>query len=65
MDVQIFISYSHVDEKYKDQLESHLSLMRQNGEIISWSDRQIIAGEEWEQEISQNLELASIIPYVD
>ncbi|QDT96282.1 FxSxx-COOH system tetratricopeptide repeat protein [Gimesia aquarii] len=58
---QLFYSYSHKDENLREELEEHLSLLR-NQEIISeWHDRKIIAGEEWADEIDQNLKNADII----
>lgn len=59
--ISIFISYSHVDEAYKNKLEKHLSLMKRNNIITTWSDRKIIAGEEWDKRIKSELELSQII----
>jgi len=61
LDNKLFISYSHKDEEYRASLETHLSLMKRNGEIVSWSDRKIVAGQEWGKEISNEMESASII----
>lgn len=61
MDIKLFISYCHKDDEYREALETHLSLLRRNGEILSWSDRKIIPGQEWGGEISEALELADII----
>lgn len=59
--VEIFYSYSHKDEEFRDELETHLSMMKRNGEITGWHDRRIIPGEEWEGEIDEHLESAGII----
>lgn len=59
--VEIFYSYSHRDEKLRDQLEIHLSLLRRQGLISSWHDRRITASKEWEGEINSHLEAAHII----
>ncbi len=57
----IFISYAHEDELLRQRLEAHLSLLRRQGLIADWHDRQIMPGAEWAQEIDEHLETASII----
>jgi len=59
--INIFISYSHEDESYKDKLEKHLSILKRNGIIETWHDRKIIPGEEWDKKIKEELENAHII----
>lgn len=59
--IEIFFSYSHKDEDMRDQLANHLSLMKKQGLIKAWHDREITAGREWEGEINQNLNKAKII----
>ena len=59
--VSLFYSYSHKDERLRDQLETHLSLLQTQGVIRGWHDRRIEAGTEWDGAISQNLEDAGII----
>src|SRR6266700_2090432 len=59
--LSVFISYAHEDEPLRQRLEAHLSLLRRQGLIANWHDRQILAGEEWSQEIDEHLEAASII----
>jgi DNA polymerase III delta prime subunit len=59
--MKVFISYSHKDEKFREELNTHLSLMKRNGEIETWDDRKIIPGEEWSEEIANSLETADII----
>ncbi|QDT95534.1 tetratricopeptide repeat protein [Gimesia aquarii] len=58
---QLFYSYSHKDEDLREELEEHLSLLRNEKIISEWHDRRIIAGGEWADEIDQNLENAEII----
>jgi len=48
----VFIGYSHKDEEEKEQLLSHLGILRHAGLIDLWSDDQIGAGADWEAEIS-------------
>jgi hypothetical protein len=59
--LSIFISYSHRDEAFKDDLIKHLSPLKRLGLVEEWNDRKITAGSEWDKVISENLEKASII----
>jgi hypothetical protein len=59
--LSVFISYAHEDEPLRQQLEAHLSLLRRQGLIADWQDRQILAGEEWARDIDEHLERASLI----
>lgn len=61
MSRKVFISYSHKDESYKDDLNDHLSAMKRSGLISVWHDRKIVAGVDWSKEIDSNLEHADII----
>jgi hypothetical protein len=64
MGCNLFISYAHKDEQFKDQLEEHLAQLRRNGVISDWNDRKIAAGQDWAQEIDQNLLSADIIVFL-
>jgi len=57
----VFISYSHVDETFKNDLVKHLDPLRRLGLIETWHDRKIKPGEVWDSSISSNLERAEII----
>ena len=59
--LRLFYSYSHKDERWRDELETHLKLLEREGLIEPWHDRQIAGGQEWEGEISAALENADII----
>src|SRR5437016_4520884 len=59
--LSVFISYAHEDESWRQQLEAHLSLLRREGLVADWHDRQIIPGTDWAQEIDEHLETAAII----
>src|SRR6266700_6674944 len=59
--VEIFFSYSHKDQRFRDQLETHLSLLKREGYVSSWHDRKIGAGEEWAGQIDDHLNTAQII----
>ena len=57
----VFISYSHVDENFRNDLVKHLDPLRRLGLIETWHDRKIKPGEVWDSAISSNLENAQII----
>lgn len=59
--VKVFFSYSHKDEVLRDDLATHLSLMKRQGVIEAWHDREISAGSEWANAIDDNLNAADII----
>lgn len=59
--IRLFYSYSHKDEAFRDELETHLAILRRQGIIESWHDRRIEPGGDWAGEIDRNLEEADII----
>jgi hypothetical protein len=59
--VEVFCSYSHKDEEWKDKLETHLSGLRRQQLIALWSDRKIEAGDDWKGQIDEHLNNADII----
>lgn len=59
--VSVFMSYSHVDEALRDQLEKHLSTLKRDGVIDIWHDRRIVAGEELDHAIGDALESAQVV----
>jgi CheY-like chemotaxis protein len=58
---KLFYSYSHKDTKFRDRLESHLSVLKREGLISQWHDRKIGAGSEWKEEIHKALNESDII----
>lgn len=60
----IFISYAHEDELFKDKLVKHLSGLTRNGEINLWTDTVIVPGQEWDNEIKNALQQADIILFL-
>ncbi|HDL8471868.1 TPA: toll/interleukin-1 receptor domain-containing protein, partial [Yersinia enterocolitica] len=60
MTIKVFISYSHKDEEFKESLVEHLSALKRNSTINSWDDRKILAGQDWKDEISENLKESEI-----
>lgn len=58
----VFVSYSHKDAEYLEQLSTQLApLTRNNNRNIDiWDDRQIEAGSKWKDEIRRALERARV-----
>ncbi len=61
MSLKVFFSYSHADEPLKNELVKHLGILKRQGIISTWDDRQIPPGGEWNQLINENLNAADII----
>jgi TIR domain len=59
--LNLFISYSHEDEALKRELDKHLVMLKRSGKIEVWNDRKLIAGQEWDTEIKNELANAHII----
>ena len=56
MPPKIFISYSHSDEKFKDELVKMLAGLQRRRVIDAWQDRRIEPGEEWFKAIKQAIQ---------
>ncbi len=59
--VEVFCSYCHKDESLRKKLASHLSPLKREGIIDEWHDRKIPPGKEWDKEIDDHLNTASVI----
>ena len=59
--IKVFYSYTHVDEKFRETLETHLTILKRKGFIEEWHDRKIIPGRDWEGEIDSKLNGADLI----
>ncbi len=51
--LKIFISYSHKDETFKDELVTMLAGLQRRGIVDAWQDRRIEAGDKWNQSIHE------------
>ncbi len=56
----VFISYSHKDAKFLDQLLAHLKPLERAGKLTKWSDKQIAPGSNWFTEIQAFLARAKV-----
>jgi hypothetical protein len=59
--VEVFYSFAEVDAPLLKQVEQHLSMLRHAGLITTWNRRQIVAGSDWQVELDQHLNTASLI----
>lgn len=59
--LKIFLSYSHKDENYKDELDIHFAALKRSQKIKTWNDREIFAGQKWNDEIKKELSESNII----
>lgn len=59
--VRAFVSYSHKDGKFLEELQKHLNLLQQERILESWSDRMLLAGQDWDGVINENLQAANLI----
>jgi hypothetical protein len=57
----LFISYSHKDERFRDELAGALTAYERKGELAVWDDTKIVPGQKWEPQILGKLERAHII----
>lgn len=58
---EVFFSYARKDEKLKDELEKHLTLMQREGLITTWNTHKIEPGIDQASSMSEHLEKARII----
>lgn len=56
----IFISYSHKDEAWKDALKQQLQVLQLHTEFAVWDDRQIQVGDNWQPAIEQAIAQAKV-----
>lgn len=56
----VFISFSHHDEKLKNRLVKHLSVLQGQEILEVWADGNISAGSDWFAEICRAIDLAAV-----
>jgi nucleoside-triphosphatase THEP1 len=57
----LFFSYSHLDEEHLKEFIKHIAPLKNNGLIEDWYDRKIIAGQDFQEKIDNNLGNADIV----
>ena len=46
-----FITYSHEDTEAKDELITRLAVMKQQNELVTWHDNEMLPSDKWREEI--------------
>lgn len=59
--IRVFFCYAREDDDLRRELLRHLSILRHSEMISAWYDGEIIAGQEWEKEITSHLASAQIV----
>lgn len=62
--ITIFISYAHKDTSYKDELQIFLKPYQRNKTIDIWTDKDIVAGQQWNELIKNKLSESEIILFL-
>jgi hypothetical protein len=58
---KVFVSYSHLDQKFRSELDIQLTILQNKGYLEWWSDQRLIPGDEWENGILDSLKKSDII----
>src|SRR5262245_54627570 len=58
--LKTFVAYAREDRSLKEQLELRLLELQKEGEILIWSDRELVAGDAWNDQIHENIAAAGI-----
>ena len=59
--VKIFLSYAHADESFKNEIYKHLSPLKRSEKIKMWSDKELLPGSSFNDEIKEKLKQSDII----
>ena len=57
---KVFISYSHADKEFFEELKKHLDSLSRSGRIDVWDDTKISPGQQWHEEMAQAIESARV-----
>jgi hypothetical protein len=58
--MRAFISYAHADEEMLKKLDAHMAMLRRDGTLSDWYDREINAGGDIDSTIAQELHRANL-----
>jgi TIR domain len=61
MVLEVFLSYAHQDQQLRREFDAHLSNLKRQGVISSWSDYDVVSGAKWRPQIMNNLNTAKLI----
>ena len=57
--LNVFISYAHEDEAMKNDLDKHLIMLKRSDKIEVWTDKAVLAGDEWDVNIQEAMQKAA------
>ena len=58
--LDVFVSYSHKDEKWLERVQVHLKPLARNGKLELWDDTRLRGGEGWRHEIKVAMDRADV-----
>lgn len=64
LSVRLFYSYSHKDDRFREDMEKTLRLLQRDGLLSQWSDTRILPGKSISTDIEEKISQADIIAYL-
>ena len=61
---KLFYSYSHKDDTFRQDLETHLGLLKREGLLTDWSDHKILPGQPITDTIRKEIDSADIVVFL-
>ena len=61
---RLFISYSHKDASYREEMETAIALLVRDKGVQMWSDRDILAGQNLSSEIQERMDYANVFVFL-
>lgn len=62
--VRVFVSYANDDERQLKRLDAMLAVLERQHGLVSWRDKRLIAGDEWDVELRRRLEEMDIFLFI-
>lgn len=62
--LKLFVSYSHKDEAFREDLETHFTMLMRQGKISVWNDRKILPGGNIDNNIDIHLADSDIVIFL-
>ena len=61
---KLFYSYSHKDDAFREDLETHLGLLKRKGLLTDWSDHKILPGQPITATVRKEIDSADIVAFL-
>lgn len=61
---KLFYSYCHKDDTFRDDLETHLSLLKKEGLLTDWSDHKILPGQPIAETVRKQIDSSDIVAFL-